>query len=288
MVSSMRICWSWQAACQMTPLALPWHCIEAWRVSRDVAGYSRLMGADEEGTLRQLKAHRKELIDPKIAEYRGRIVKTTGDGILVEFVSVVDAVRCAVDIQRGMSERNSNLPAESSIQFRIGINVGDIITDGDDIIGDGVNVAARLEALADPGGVTVSGVVHDQLRDKLSFDFEDMGEQVVKNIARPVRAYRIPLDDGARPALALPDKPSIAVLAFQNMSGDPEQEYFADGMVEDVITALSRFPHLFVIARNSSFTYKGKAVDVKRVGRELGVRSCSIRILRRRGFAAAG
>jgi adenylate cyclase len=246
----------------------------------DVANYSGLMGVDEEGTLRQLKAHRKELVDPKITEHRGRIVKTTGDGMLVEFVSVVDAVRCAVDIQRGMAERNTEIPRDRRIEFRMGINVGDIISDADDIYGDGVNVAARLEALSAPGGICVSRVVHDQVRDKLSFAFEDMGEQTVKNIARPIAVHRILVDAAQRQAapssaekeLVLPDKPSIAVLPFQNMSGDAEQEYFTDGIVEEIITALSRMRWLFVIARNSSFTYKGRSVDVKQVGRELGVR----------------
>ena len=243
----------------------------------DVAGYSRLMGVDEEGTLHRLKAHRKELIDPKITEHRGHIVKTTGDGMLVEFVSVVDAVRCAVDIQRSMAERNVGVPADKRIQFRIGINIGDIIIDADDIFGDGVNVAARLEALADPGGIRVSSVVHDQVRDKLSFSFEDMGEQTVKNIARPIGIYRISLTESApaatvKSAASTGNRPSIAVLPFANMSGDPEQEYFADGISEDIITGLSKLRWLFVIARNSSFTYKGKAVDVKRVSRELGVR----------------
>jgi len=249
----------------------------------DIAGYSRLMGADEEGTLRQLKAHRKELADPKIIEHRGRIVKTTGDGMLVEFVSVVDAVRCAVDIQRGMAERNADVPADKRIQFRIGINVGDIIIDGDDIFGDGVNVAARLETLADPGGIMVSSVVHDQVRDKLSFGFEDMGEQTVKNIARPIGVHRVSLTESVplatlkSGAVAINEqspanRPSIAVLPFVNMSGDPEQEYFADGISEDIITGLSKLRWLFVIARNSSFAYKGKAVDIKRVSRELGVR----------------
>jgi adenylate cyclase len=253
----------------------------------DIAGYSRLMGVDEEGTLHQLKAHRKELVDPKITEHRGRIVKTTGDGMLVEFVSVVDAVRCAVDIQRGMAERNADVAADKRIEFRIGINVGDIIIDGDDIFGDGVNVAARLETLADPGGIMVSSMAHDQVRDKLSFGFEDMGKQTVKNIARPIGVHRVSLVDNAAPIvvcgagaekpsarapLALPDKPSIAVLPFNNMSGDPEQEYFADGMAEEILTALSHCKSLFVIARNSSFTYKGKAIDVRQVGRELGVR----------------
>jgi TolB-like protein len=246
----------------------------------DIAGYSRLMGADEEGTLRQLKAHRKELVDPKITEHRGRIVKTTGDGMLVEFVSVVDAVRCAVDIQRGMLERNSGIPAEKRIQFRIGINVGDIIIDGDDIYGDGVNVAARLEALADPGGIMVSRVVHDQVQDKLGFEFDDMGEQAVKNIARPIGVHRVHLTEqlprsiapAGKTERAASERPSIAVLPFANMSGDPEQEYFADGISEDVITGLSKLRWFFVIARNSSFAYKGKAVDVKRAARELGVR----------------
>jgi adenylate cyclase len=241
----------------------------------DIAGYSRLMGIDDEGTLRQLKAHRKELVDPKIAEHRGRIVKTTGDGILVEFVSVVDAVRCAVEIARGMSERNANVPTDRRIEFRTGINVGDIISDGNDIFGDGVNVAARLEGLAEPGGVCVSLRVQEDTSGKLDFAFEDVGEQRFKNIARPVRAYRVRLSGGltsALPTLALPEKPSIAVMPFQNMSGDPEQEYFADGVVEDIITALSRVKSFFVIARNSTFTYKGRAVDVRQVGRELGVR----------------
>src|SRR5262249_52731605 len=232
----------------------------------DIAGYSRLMASDEEGTLRQLKAYRKELVDTKITEHRGRIVKTTGDGALVEFVSVVDAVRCAVDIQRGMAERNTNVPADKRIQFRIGINVGDIIIDGDDIFGDGVNVAARLEALADPGGIMVSSVGHDQGRDKLSFGFEDMGEQTVKNMPRRMGVPRFSLAKNA-PPIALKsaitaDRPSIAVLPFVNMSGDPEQEYFADGISEDVITGLSKLRWFFVIARNSSFTYKSKAVDV--------------------------
>jgi adenylate cyclase len=243
-------------------------------LAADVAGYSRLMGADEEGTLARLKALRRELADPKIKEHRGRIVKTTGDGLLVEFASVVDAVRCAVEVQREMAERNAAAPSDRRIEFRMGINVGDIIRDGRDIFGDGVNVTARLEALAEPGGICVSRMVRDQVRDKLDFTFEDRGEQQVKNIARPVRVYRIPIGERAtaRSPLPLPDKPSIAVLPFTNLSGDPEQEYFADGMVEEIITALSRIRWLFVIARNSSFTYKGQAIDVKRVGRELGVR----------------
>jgi adenylate cyclase len=242
------------------------------------------MGVDEEGTLAALKELRRELADPKIKEHRGRIVKTTGDGLLLEFASVVDAVRCAVEVQREMAERNGDVPPDHRIEFRMGINVGDIIRDGRDIYGDGVNVAARLEALAEPGGICVSRAVRDQVRDKLAFSFEDMGEQQVKNIARPLRVHRLKLfeEEGfltvrpsyqaSAPPLAVPDKPSVAVLPFTNMSGDPEQEFVSDGIAEDVITALSRYPSLFVIARNSCFTYKGRAVDVKQVGRDLGVR----------------
>jgi adenylate cyclase len=249
-------------------------------LAADVAGYSRLMGADEEGTHGRLQAHFRELINPKINEHRGRIVKNTGDGFLAEFPSVVDAVRCAVEMQRGMVERNADTPPERRIELRVGINLGDVIAEEHDIFGDGVNVAARLEALAEPGGICVSRMVRDNVRDKLDYVFEDLGEQQVKNIARPVRVYRV--GDRARPipqslsaapsALPLPDKPSIAVLPFSNMSSDPEQEFFADGIAEDVITALSRYPSLFVIARNSCFTYKGRTVDVKQIGRELGVR----------------
>jgi len=244
-------------------------------LAADVAGYSRLMGADEEGTLAALKAIRSEVADPKVKEHRGRIVKTTGDGLLIEFSSVVDAVRCAVELQQGMTERNAEVRETRSIEFRIGINLGDIILDDDDIYGDGVNVAARLEALAEPSGICVSRVVRDQVRDKLDLTFEDLGEQTLKNIARPVHVWRVRLGptEAVRFApLPLPDKPSIAVLPFQNLSGDPEQEYFADGMVEEIITALSRIRWLFVIARNSSSTYKGRAVDVRQVARELGVR----------------
>src|SRR6516165_4712994 len=249
-------------------------------LAADVAGYSRLMGADEEGTHQRLKGHLGELVHPKIAEHRGRIVKNTGDGFLAEFASVVDAVRCAIEVQRGMADRNADTPPDKRIEFRVGINLGDVIVEGDDIFGDGVNVAARLEALAEPGGVSVSRMVRDNVRDKLDYTFEDLGEQQVKNIARPVRVYRV-WDRAASieqvlhvsPApLPVPDKPSIAVLPFANMSSDAEQEFFADGIAEDVITALSRYPSLFVIARNSSFTYKGRAVDVKQIGRELGVR----------------
>jgi adenylate cyclase len=242
----------------------------------DVAGYSRLMGLDEEGTLAQLKAHRRALIDPKIAEHRGRIVKTTGDGMLVEFVSVVDAVRCALDVQNGMIPRNTGIAQAERIEFRIGINVGDIIAEDQDIFGDGVNIAARLEGFADPGGICVSARVKDDVDGRLDTVFEDIGEQRLKNIAKPVRVYR--LRPGRtevasdKPMPPLPDKPSIAVLPFQNMSGDPEQVYFADGIVEEITTALARFKTLFVIARNSSFTYKDKATDARQIGRELGVR----------------
>jgi adenylate cyclase len=244
-------------------------------LAADVAGYSRLMGADEEGTLARLNAHRRELLDPKIAERAGRIVKTTGDGLLAEFPSVVDAVRCAVEVQRGMAERNVAVPAAERIEFRIGINLGDVIVEKGDIFGDGVNIAARLERLAEPGSMLISNTVHDQVRDRLPFAFVDLGEQQVKNIARPVRVYRVTAQEKPMPeptALPLPDKPSIAVLPFANMSGDPEQEYFADGMVEDIITELSRYRALFVIARTSTVTYKDKAVDVRQVARELGVR----------------
>ena len=253
-------------------------------LAADVAGYSRLMGADEEGTLARLKALRKALVDPTVAKHRGRIVKTTGDGMLVEFASAVDAARSAVEVQRGMAEQNASVPQDHRIEFRIGIHVGDIIFDDNDIFGDGVNIAARLEGIAEPGGVCMSDDTYRQIRGKVEIACDDLGPQALKNIAEPMRAWRVQLGGqsaataqpgsaaGQAPALALPDGPSIAVLPFQNMSGDPEQEYFADGMVEEIITALSRFQHLFVIARNSSFTYKGRAVDVKQVGRELGVR----------------
>jgi adenylate cyclase len=233
------------------------------------------MGIDEEGALAQLKAHRRALIDPKITEHRGRIVKTTGDGILVEFASVVDALRCAVEVQRGMAERNAELAQEKRIEFRVGIHQGDVIIEGGDIFGDGVNVAARLEGIAEPGGICVSGRVQEDAEGKLEITFENAGEQQLKNIIRPVRIYRVRLSGAApssRPTLPLPDKPSIAVLPFQNMSGDPEQEYFADGIVEEIISALSRIRSLFVIARNSTFTYKGRTIDLKQVSRELGVR----------------
>ncbi|MDH3692326.1 MAG: adenylate/guanylate cyclase domain-containing protein [Gammaproteobacteria bacterium] len=246
----------------------------------DVVGYSRMMGADESGTLARLKAHRKELIDPTVASHHGRMVKLMGDGALIEFASVVDALACAVEIQRGMAERNQNESAEQCIEFRMGINLGDVIIEGDDIYGDGVNVAARLEGLAQPGGVCISESVRTAVGNKLSFGYESMGEQQVKNIAESVKAYRVVVDAGEeqkvmsseKPTLELPDKPSIAVLPFTNMSGDPEQEYFSDGITEDIITSLSRISGLLVVARNSTMVYKGTAVDIKQVGREQGVR----------------
>jgi adenylate cyclase len=241
------------------------------------------MGADEEGTLARLKAVRKATVDPAIASHRGHIVKTTGDGILIEFASALDAVRNAIEVQRRLAEQNAAVPQDQRIEFRIGIHVGDIIFDDNDIFGNGVNIAARLEGIAEPGGVCISDDAYRQVRGKVEIAYDDMGPQPLKNIAEPMRAWRVRLT-GQTPsavksgssvsqtrALPLPDKPSIAVLPFQNMSGDPEQEYFADGMVEDIITALSHFKALFVIARNSSFTYKGRAVDVKQIGRELGV-----------------
>ncbi|MGY8662938.1 tetratricopeptide repeat protein [Bradyrhizobium sp. UFLA05-109] len=253
-------------------------------LAADVAGYSRLMGLDEERTLANLKLFRKTLLDPSIAAHRGRIVKTTGDGMLVEFGSAVDAARCAAEVQRGMAAQNIDVAQQERIEFRIGVHVGDIIVDENDIFGDSVNIAARLEGLAEPGGICISDDAYRQIRGKVDMALEDMGPQPLKNIAEPMRAWRCRIDAGSSLApptkssaetsqpLVLPDKPSIAVLPFQNMSGDPEQEYFADGMVEEITTALSRFKALFVIARNSSFAYKGRAVDIKQVGRELGVR----------------
>ncbi len=246
----------------------------------DVAGYSRLMGSDELGTLAALKAARRDIVDPAIAAHSGRIIKTTGDGMLVVFASVVDAVICAMFVQSQMAQLKG---VPQSIAFRIGINVGDIIIESDDIFGDGVNIAARVENECEPGGVWLSDDAYRQVRGKTTFAFDDLGERSLKNIDRPVRIYSV-RSAGLSPAMRVaspseakkpplpPDRPSIAVLPFSNMSGDPEQEYFADGMVEDIITALSHFKSLFVIARNSSFTYKGRAVDIKQVGRELGVR----------------
>jgi adenylate cyclase len=244
-------------------------------LAADVAGYSRLVGLDERDTLARFKGLRRELVDPKIDEHRGRIVKTTGDGLLAEFASVIDALHCAIEVQRGMQERSREVDLEKRIVFRIGINVGDVVFDGGDIYGDGVNVAARLEALAEPGGICVSGRVQEDARGKLDIAFEDAGEQQLKNIAWPVRVFRVQLAGKAeppRPVLALPDKPSIAVLPFDNMSAESDQVYFSDGITEDIITDLSRFRSLFVIARNSSFQFRSNATDVRRIGRELGVR----------------
>jgi adenylate cyclase len=243
-------------------------------LAADVAGYSRLMGVDEEGTLAALKACRHELVDPKVAEHRGRIVKTTGDGALVEFASAVDAVRCAMEIQRGMAARGAAVPEDHRIEFRIGINVGDIISDGGDIYGDGVNIAARLETLASPGAICLSDNAYQQIKGKLALDVNDMGEQSLKNIAWPVRVYRVQLNGAtstARPPLPIPDKPSIAVLPFDNLSAEPNQGYLADGFVEAITAALSHIRSFFVIARNSAFTYKGRAMNVREIGKELGV-----------------
>jgi len=248
-------------------------------LAADMVGYSRLMEVDETGTLARLRAHRLELIDPAIAKNRGRLIKTTGDGLLVEFRSVTGAVECAVELQRQMARRNADVPAAHRIEFRIGINLGDVIIEDGDIFGDGVNVAARLQVLAPPGGICVSGAIRDQVGDRLGIAFDDLGEQSVKNLARPIRVCRVRLDEApagraapSRPAVALvSDKPSVAVLPFVNMSGDPEQEFFADGLTEDIITALSRFRELFVISRNSAFVHKGKAVKVQDVAVEFGV-----------------
>jgi adenylate cyclase len=264
-------------------------------LAADVAGYSRLMGADEEGTHERLKAHRRELVDPKISEHSGRIVKTTGDGILAEFPSVVDAMRCAAEWQREMIDREPEVPDEQRIRFRIGINLGDVIVEEHDIFGDGVNVAARLEALAEPGGICISRMVRDQIRDKLNFPFEDKGEQSVKNIARPVRVYALRREAvAALPASSAPlatqvSQPAIAprlsivVLPFVNMSGDPEQGYFADGITEDLTTDLSRIADMLVISRNTAFTYKDKTVNAKQIGRELNVRYVLEGSIRRSG-----
>jgi adenylate cyclase len=247
----------------------------------DVVGYSRLMGADEEGTHERFKAHLRELLNPKIGEHRGRIVKATGDGVLAEFASVVNAVRCAGEIQRAMADRDLDLAEERRLRFRIGVNLGDVIADGDDIYGDGVNIAARLEALAAPGGVCVSGTVRDHIGDRLPYAFEDMGEQSVKNIARPVRVYALRPEGIAgsptasvsstvsgSPSVAAP-RLSIVVLPFTNLSNDREQQYFADGITEDLTTDLSRLENMFVISRNTAFTYRSKP---RQIGRELGVR----------------
>jgi TolB-like protein/class 3 adenylate cyclase len=253
-------------------------------LAADVAGYSRLIGADEEGTHERVQAHFRELVEPKIREHKGRIVKNTGDGVLAEFQSVVDAMRCAAEWQRSMIDREARMPEDRRIRFRIGINVGDVIIEEGDIFGDGVNVAARLEALAEPGGICVSRTVHDQVRDKLPYAFEDLGEQTVKNIARAVRVYALRPEAiadlsaagvSAVPPLSEPvvaPRLSIVVLPFANLGNDPEQQYFADGITEDLTTDLSRIPDMFVISRNTAFTYQGKRVDTKQIGRELGVR----------------
>jgi TolB-like protein/class 3 adenylate cyclase/Tfp pilus assembly protein PilF len=253
-------------------------------LAADVAGYSRLMGADEEGTHERLKAHLRELVDPKIAEHRGRIVKNTGDGMLAEFSSVVDAVRCAAEIQRAMIDRNADTPEDKRISFRIGVNLGDVIVEPEDIFGDGVNIAARLEALAEPGGICISGTVRDHIGDRLPYAFGDMGEQSIKNIGRPVRVYALRPEAVAHlPASTAPHalsisqpagapRLSIVVLPFTNLSDDREQQYFADGITEDLTTDLSRIAHSFVISRNTAFTYRNKPIDTKQIGRELGVR----------------
>jgi TolB-like protein/Flp pilus assembly protein TadD len=250
-------------------------------LAADVAGYSRLMGADEEGTHERLKAHLRELVDPKVAEYHGRIVKNTGDGFLAEFPSVVDAVRCASEVQRAMADRNANTAEEKQIALRVGINLGDVIAEEHDIFGDGVNVAARLEALAEPGGICVSRVVRDQVRDKLDYGFEDLGEQQVKNIARRVRVYALRPTAGPAitvstaasiPQIGAAPRPSIVVLPFTNLSDDREQQFFADGITEDLTTDLSRLANMFVISRNTAFTYRNKSIDTKQLARELGVR----------------
>ena len=252
-------------------------------LAADVVGFSRLTGADEDRTLARLRALRSDLIDPTIAVHHGRIVKRTGDGALVEFRSVVDAVRCAIEIQNAMVERNAGVPSDRQIEFRIGVHLGDVVEESDgDLMGDGVNIAARLEGIAQPGAICLSEDAYRQVRARLDLAVSDLGDKELKNIVEPMRVYSLQVGLGAAaktakeerslPAFALPDRPSIAVLPFQNMSGDPEQEYFVDGMVEDNITGLSRIKWLFVIARNSSFTYRGKAVDIRQVGRELGVR----------------
>jgi len=264
-------------------------------LAADVAGYSRLMGVDEEGTHERLKAHRRELVEPKISEHSGRIVKTTGDGMLVEFASVVDAVRCSAELQRAMIDREAGMTEDRRIRFRIGINLGDIIVDGDDIFGDGVNVAARLEALSAPDGICISRMVRDQIRDRLAYTFEDLGERSVKNITRPVRVYAfrpeaiadLPAPNvlSSPPSLqpAVAPRLSIVVVPFANLGNDPEQQYFADGITEDLTTDLSRIADMFVISRNTAFTYKDKRVDTRQIGRDLGVRYLLEGSLRRSG-----
>src|SRR5438132_4046876 len=245
-------------------------------LAADVVGYSRLMGADEAGTLDALTKVRSEFIESKIAEHQGRTVKLIGDGLLLEFPSVVNAVRCAAEIQRGMRDRNANVPQDKRIEFRIGVNLGDVIVQGEDIFGDGVNVAARLEGIAKPGGIAISGSVREQIGNRLDLVFEDTGEQKLKNIERPIRVYNVSIeqvaartDKGRAPVPE--ERPSIAVLPFNNMSGDSEQEYFSDGITEDIITDLSKVYGLSVVARHTAFTYKNRPVNVQEVGRELGV-----------------
>jgi adenylate cyclase len=246
-------------------------------LSADVVGYSRLMGVDEAGTLSRLNNLRRELIDPAIAAHSGRIVKLMGDGALVEFASAVDAVTCAIEIQRQVGEHNADCSEADPIRFRIGVNVGDIIIEGEDILGDGVNIAARVEGIAEPGGICISNTAYEQVRDKLKDNFVDLGEQALKNIARPVRVYRLDptakdMSEASQPIPAPADRPSIAVLPFQNMSGDPEQDYFCDGLVEDIITTLLKLAGLRVVARNSTFVYKGRSVDIREAAKQLGVR----------------
>ena len=241
-------------------------------LAADVVGYSRMMEADEGGTLAALMARRREVLEPLIVKYQGRIFKVAGDGVLVEFASAVNAVQCAVDLQQGMTTANSGMSEDRSIVLRIGVNLGDVIVEGSDLYGDGVNIAARLEAVAEPGGILVSGTAHAHIKNNIKAGFDDLGFQTLKNIAEPVRAYRVTGTQAVAASKLMTDKPSLAVLPFTNMSGDPEQEYFSDGMTEDIISGLARIHWLFVIARNSTFTFKGKAVDVKQVGRQLGVR----------------
>jgi TolB-like protein len=243
-------------------------------LAADVVGYTRLMERDEHGTLTVLKMRRSEVLEPLVARHHGRVFKVAGDGVLVEFGSAVNAVQCAIDLQQGMTAANAKMPAERRIVLRIGVNLGDVMVEGSDLYGDGINIAARLEGIAEPGGILLAGSAYDQVRNKIEAGFEDLGSQSLKNIAEPVRVYRVRPGGGAtvaRPALALPDKPSIAVLPFVNMSADPEQAYFADGLTEDLITDLSKVPSLFVIARNSSFAYKGRSTDIRQIARELGV-----------------
>ncbi len=254
-------------------------------LAADVVGYSRLIELDEAGTLAALRERRKKFLDPTVARHQGRIVKVMGDGVLVEFASAVNAVACAVELQKQFAAANEGVAEDRRIVLRIGVNLGDVVVEGGDLYGDGVIIAVRLETMAEPGGICISGSVHEQVAGKLDAAFDDLGPREVKNSSKPVRVFRLTAGGAtpARPVLVLPDKPSIAVLAFQNMSGDAEQEYFADGVVEEIITALSRMHWLFVVARNSSFSYKGRAVDVKQIGRELGVRYVLEGSIRRAG-----